>query len=261
MAISTVFSPGEVVALANNVEQGFRIRAVNVAGPGEWSNTDVALAGWWTYSPGNGGGGTTFHVPSGVSSFVYQISSNGGASSKPDTRTYSTAWPLYVDWFGPEVLPYWPSFGIPEYWDYHRQYDWWSWWSYLPDWTYINGNLQYGWGNFRAGDWEYYYMNTSGSGPGWSHNQHVGWARITPSGVTIQTGGSPAAGPTYGGQSSINVPGWGSDSTGQGYNAARDTRSGTAFPNPNAGVTVNIGASQGDYSYSSPGEAIIAYAK
>ncbi len=259
-SFQTISSSGEVVSLSNNTEKTFRVRAVNAAGPGEWSNTDTALAGYWTYNPGNGGGSNTFTVPSGITSIVYQLWSNGGASSKPDTRTYVTVYPAYVDWFGPEII-YNPPFGLYYEWMYHRHYEWASWWTYDHNWNYMSGNLQYGWGNIQHGGEEYYYMNTTNSGPGWGPGQHVGWHRVSPSSYQAVSSGSPAAGPTSGTSSSISVPGWGSDSTGSGYNASQAATSGTAYPSANANITVNIGYTNGDYSYSTPGAATISYGR
>lgn len=260
MAVSTVYNPGDVVTLSNNVEQGFRIRAVNAAGPGEWSSTDLAIAGYWTYNPSNGGGSNTFTVPSGINSFVYQLFSNGGATSKPDTRTYSLMYPrANIDWWGPSVI--YSDFGLPYHMSYHRQVDYYGWYNYNENWHYIYGYLQYGWGNVNSGGHEYYYMYTYNSGENWSGNSHYGYAYWSPSAESVQTGGSPAQGPTGGGSSSISVPGWGSDNTSSGYGGTSSATSGTAYANPGTNVTVSIGASSGDYSYSSPGYAVIAYAR
>lgn len=260
-AISTVFTSGELLALSNNVEQGFRIRAVNAAGPGEWSSVDMAFAGYWTYNPSNNGGSTTFTVPSGVTSISYQIFSNGGQSSKPDTRTYSTLYGSSSQgWWGPSLI--WDSTnGLPYWWSYHRQADGYSWYNYDSNWNWISGRLEYAWGNFTGGSWEYYYMFATGSGPGWSHNEHLGWFAISPSAQQVQTGGSGPSGPTVGTSSSISVPGVGTDTTGQGYGNSRDSRSGTYNVSPGLNITVNIGYTQGESEYSVPGSAVIAYGR
>lgn len=262
-AISTVGSSGELLSLPNNVEQLFRIRAVNAAGPGEWSSTDAAFAGYQSYSPGNGGGSTTFTLSAGFGSLVYQVYSNGGASAKPDTRTYST---LYGSsnqgWWGPSLI--WDTTnGLPYWWSHHRQAEGYGWYNYTPNWDWISGNLVYGWGNFTAGSWEYYYMYTTNSGPGWGNGDHIGYFAISPSPQQVQTGGSAPQGEMPGTSSSISVPGWGSDQTGSGYGGYRSVISGTANLNPNSStnVTVNIGYSQGDYAYSTAGAAIIAYGR
>lgn len=255
-------SSGSVISLSVNSEHTFRVRAVNAAGPGDWSNTDTALSGYWTFNPGNGGGSTTFTVPSGVTSVSYQIYSNGGASSKPDTRTYSMLYGSYVSWWGPELIGYYETFGMPYWFSYHREAEGYSWWNYTPDWQYIYGYLQYAWGNITGGGGpEYYYMYTYNSGPSWSSYTHYGWRVVESSPQQVQTGGSPAQGPTSGTGSSISVPGWGSDSTGYGSNNNRDVRTGTFNATPGTNVSVNIGYSQGEYNYSVPGDATLAYAK
>lgn len=259
-SFQTIYSSGEVVSLSNNAEKTFRVRAVNAAGPGEWSNTDTALAGYWTYNPGNGGGSSTFTVPSGITSIVYQLWSNGGASSKPDTRTYATAYSASLDWWGPSII-YNPPFGFYYEWFYHRQHEWVSWWTYDENWNYMYGNLQYGWGNIQQGSPEYYYVNTNNSGPGWHSGQHVAWFVVSPNGYQAVTGGSAAQGPMPGTASSISVPGWGSDSTGSGYNGSQSATSGTASTSAGTNITVNIGYSNGDYSYSTPGAASISYGR
>jgi len=259
-SFQVISSSGEVVSLSNNTEKTFRVRAVNAAGPGEWSNTDTALAGYWTYNPGNGGGSTSFTVPSGITSIVYQLWSNGGATSKPDTRTYTTMYPASLDWWGPSII-YNPPFGFYYEWQYHRQYEWLSWWTYDENWNYMYGNLQYGWSNFQQGSHEYYYVYTQNSGPGWNSNQHVGWFVVSPSSYQAVASGSAAQGPMPGTASTINIPGWGSDSTGSGYNGSQSATSGTAYPSANANITVNIGYSNGDYSYSTPGAASISYGR
>jgi hypothetical protein len=260
-SFQTIYSSGEVVSLSNNAEKTFRVRAVNAAGPGEWSNTDTALAGYWTYNPGNGGGSSTFTVPSGITSIVYQLWSNGGASSKPDTRTYSTAYPAYIDYWGPSTIYGPASPGLPDVWFYHRQFEGVGWWNYDSNWNYMWGNLQYAWGNFQQGGHEYYNIVPQNSGPEWTSGTSIGYYYVTPSSFQIVTSGSAAQGPTSGTSSSISVPGWGSDSTGSGYNGSQAATSGTAYPSANANITVNIGYSNGDHGYSTPGAAIISYGR
>ena len=263
MAISTISGSGEVVPLSTNVEQGFRIRAVNAAGPGEWSSTDLAFSGYHSFFPGNGGGSTTFTISAGVSSLIYQVYSNGGATSKPDTRTYTT---LYGSgsqgWWGPSLI--WDTTnGLPYWWSHHRQAEGYSWYNYTSNWDWISGNLVYAWGNFPAGSWEYYYMYATNSGPGWSNGDHLGYFAISPSAEQVQTGGSPAQGPTSGTSSSISVPGWGTDTISGGFGGNVNVTSGTANTNPNSStnVTINIGYSNGDYAYSAAGYAFIAYGR
>jgi hypothetical protein len=261
-SFQTIYSSGEVVSLSNNAEKTFRVRAVNAAGPGEWSNTDTALAGYWTYNPGNGGGSNTFTVPSGITSIVYQLWSNSGASSKPDTRYYGTRYQANISWWGPSVLDSsWPWYGLPDLMEYSQQYNYYGWWNYTPDWEYIHGYIVYSHGTINGGGHEYYSMITQSSGNGWSSNQHLGWYYVTGNPIQIQLGGSPAAGPTSGTASSISVPGWGSDSTGSGYNGSQSATSGTAITSANANITVNIGYTNGDYGYSSPGAATISYGR
>jgi hypothetical protein len=259
-SFQTISSSGEVVSLSNNAEKTFRVRAVNAAGPGEWSNTDTALAGYWTYNPSNGGGSTGFTVPSGITSILYQLWSNGGATSKPDTRTYGTAYPAYVEWFGPSII-YNPPFGLDYDWQYHRQYEWNNWWTYDNEWNYMSGYLQYGWGNFQQGSNEYYYVYTNNSGPGWSSGTHVAWWRVQPSPYQIVTGGSDAQGPSHGQATTIQISGWGTHNTGTGYNGAQSATSGTASVSPGANVQITVGATNGDYAYSTPGAASISYGR
>lgn len=263
MAISTVSGVGDVVPLQNNVEQGFRIRAVNAAGPGEWSGTDMAFAGYQSYFPGNGGGSTTFSLSAGFSSLVYQVYSNGGASAKPDTRTYQNKYPGSFGWWGYFEIIYDPPFYLPSHYTYHREADYASWGTYDTSWNFVSGFLSYSHGNFTAGSYEYYSVIVSGSGPNWTNNQQLGWYTISPYAESVQTGGSPAASATSGTGSYISVPGWGTDSVGGGFGGNVNVTSGTATFNPNSSinVTVNIGYSNGDHAYSSAGYAFIAYGK
>jgi len=259
-SVQQVYSSGQLISLSNNVEHTFRIRAVNAAGPSAWSNTDTALAGYWTYNPGNGGGSTTFTVPSGVSILSYQLFGNGGATSKPDTRVYANYWQTDLYWYGQfNRMPGHESLFLPNLTQqYHRSFDSQYWWCYDDQWGYHYGYTEYWFGNASGGGIEYYRLMEYSPSYGTYRGEISVYGYTN---IQQQVGGSPAAGPSYGTATTISVPGWGSDSSGQGYNGSQGSTTGTAYPSSGANVTVTVGYTQGDYSYSTPGYAVIAYSK
>jgi hypothetical protein len=172
-------------------------------------------------------------------------------------------YPSQLMWWGTTDLIYFPPVDLdtPRYFTYHRQADYWYWWSYGPNWEYMYGTMTYSHGNFTQGSTEYYMIVPTNSGPGWTANEHIGWYMISPSPTQVLAGGSPPSGPTSGGNSTITVPSWGTDNTGPGYGGSSNSVSNTAPVSPGMNVTVNIGSSSGDYQYSNPGYAVIAYGR
>jgi hypothetical protein len=219
--ITNITASGQKVpVLANNVYQNYRIRAVNSAGPGDWTSTDSALCG---YLQANGYGsinslGATINIPVGAT-VTYKLYSSSGSSSKPDTRTYGyQTWMNVYNWFD-EI-----GSGFGANWLNGNEHPWvgglgaefagirdpmelasfngWSWYGYDPNYVYLYGN--YAWqpafgppypgGVYRivAGNASSYFGYSAGSTIGSIFQSSSTFQQ------QVQTGGSPAEGPTTG---------------------------------------------------------------
>jgi len=249
--LQTVFSSGSLVNLAYQSDPtstvNFRVRAVNVAGAGDWSNTDPAIS--YFISAGNNG---TYNFPPNTTVY-YQMYSGSGQQYKPDTRTYgyqlyTNTWYdnyggwVYGDFQHPQGLPY-----------YDQALTGYTWWTYDNNWNYIYGYYSYSHGSYTST--QYFYMQ--GYGYSSYHNTYfsgtqMGGAYTYPQ--YVQTGGSSASGPTYGSATILYVNGSYHTQTGQGYNRNPDVLTGSyTFGGSSGTLRQNHGSSGGESGYADQG--------